>query len=185
VYVDHVGYNDLPWKYAAGTPNTLGVIVSAQALRLLVDLVGLGRPGATSGLINSCRPKSCSKPCRWSANTRVRSLRTRWTGCGESKGSSHTVCRRVRLAHRRLLSILRGGTRLRSPIRSIVPTLNLAPAVTAQCSPITTWASIHPRAAGSALPCTTPTTKSIPPLTPSSGSRRPREGIPLGVPACA
>ena len=32
---DHVGYNDLPWKYAAGTPNILGVIVSAQALRLL------------------------------------------------------------------------------------------------------------------------------------------------------
>jgi cysteine desulfurase/selenocysteine lyase len=35
---DHVSYNDLPWKYAAGTPNVLGVIVSAQALRLLVDL---------------------------------------------------------------------------------------------------------------------------------------------------
>ena len=33
-------YNDLPWKYAAGTPNILGVIASAQALRLLVDLVG-------------------------------------------------------------------------------------------------------------------------------------------------
>ena len=28
----------LPWKYAAGTPNILGVIVSAQALRLLLDL---------------------------------------------------------------------------------------------------------------------------------------------------
>ncbi len=36
---DHVEYNELPWKYAAGTPNILGVIVSAQALRLLVDLV--------------------------------------------------------------------------------------------------------------------------------------------------
>lgn len=35
-----VGYSDLPWKYSAGTPNILGVIVSAQALRLLVDLVG-------------------------------------------------------------------------------------------------------------------------------------------------
>jgi cysteine desulfurase / selenocysteine lyase len=41
VYTDHVEYNDLPWKYAAGTPNTLGVIVSAQGLRLLVDLVGV------------------------------------------------------------------------------------------------------------------------------------------------
>jgi cysteine desulfurase/selenocysteine lyase len=38
---DRVEYNDLPWKYAAGTPNILGVIVSAQALRLLVDLVGV------------------------------------------------------------------------------------------------------------------------------------------------
>ncbi|HEX2363070.1 MAG TPA: aminotransferase class V-fold PLP-dependent enzyme [Jiangellaceae bacterium] len=36
---DHVGYNDLPWKYAAGTPNILGTIVSAEALRLLLDLV--------------------------------------------------------------------------------------------------------------------------------------------------
>ncbi len=39
VSADAVGYNALPWKYAAGTPNILGVIVSAQALRLLVDLV--------------------------------------------------------------------------------------------------------------------------------------------------
>jgi cysteine desulfurase/selenocysteine lyase len=38
VFPDHVEYNALPWKYAAGTPNILGTIVSAQALRLLVDL---------------------------------------------------------------------------------------------------------------------------------------------------
>jgi cysteine desulfurase/selenocysteine lyase len=38
VYRDHVDYNRLPWKYAAGTPNVLGTIVSAQALRLLLDL---------------------------------------------------------------------------------------------------------------------------------------------------
>ena len=37
---DHVGYNDLPWKYSAGTPDILGVIVSAQALRFAVDLIG-------------------------------------------------------------------------------------------------------------------------------------------------
>jgi cysteine desulfurase/selenocysteine lyase len=36
---DLVEYNELPWKYAAGTPNILGVIVSAQALRLVLDLV--------------------------------------------------------------------------------------------------------------------------------------------------
>jgi cysteine desulfurase / selenocysteine lyase len=37
---DRVAYNDLPWKFSAGTPNVLGTIVSAQALRLLVDLAG-------------------------------------------------------------------------------------------------------------------------------------------------
>jgi cysteine desulfurase/selenocysteine lyase len=36
---ERVEYNDLPWKYSAGTPNILGVIASAQALRLVVDLV--------------------------------------------------------------------------------------------------------------------------------------------------
>jgi cysteine desulfurase / selenocysteine lyase len=53
VFPDRVGYNGLPWKYAAGTPNILGAVVSAQALRLLVDLAltprrpvyfGTGRP---------------------------------------------------------------------------------------------------------------------------------------------
>ena len=34
----HVNYNDLPWKYSAGTPNILGAIVSAQAFRILLDL---------------------------------------------------------------------------------------------------------------------------------------------------
>src|SRR5215475_1378881 len=37
-FPDRVGYHRLPWKYAAGTPNILGTIVSAQAARLLVDL---------------------------------------------------------------------------------------------------------------------------------------------------
>jgi cysteine desulfurase/selenocysteine lyase len=35
---ERVGYNALPWKFAAGTPNILGTIVSAQALRLMIDL---------------------------------------------------------------------------------------------------------------------------------------------------
>jgi cysteine desulfurase/selenocysteine lyase len=35
---EHVDYNELPWKFAAGTPNILGTIVSSQALRLLIDL---------------------------------------------------------------------------------------------------------------------------------------------------
>jgi cysteine desulfurase/selenocysteine lyase len=37
---EHVDYNELPWKYSAGTPNILGVITSAQALRFAVDLIG-------------------------------------------------------------------------------------------------------------------------------------------------
>jgi cysteine desulfurase/selenocysteine lyase len=50
---DWVGYNTLPWKYTAGTPNILGTVISAQALRLLLDLAltpdrpvyfGTGRP---------------------------------------------------------------------------------------------------------------------------------------------
>ena len=45
VFPDRVEYNSLPWKYAAGTPNILGAIVSAQALRLLLDLaLTPGRP---------------------------------------------------------------------------------------------------------------------------------------------
>jgi cysteine desulfurase / selenocysteine lyase len=33
-----VAYNTLPWKYSAGTPNILGAVISAQALRLILDL---------------------------------------------------------------------------------------------------------------------------------------------------
>ncbi len=42
----HVGYNELPWKYSAGTPNILGVITSAQALRFAVDLIDSAGPQA-------------------------------------------------------------------------------------------------------------------------------------------
>jgi len=38
VTAELVEYNELPWKFAAGTPNILGTIVSAQAMRLLIDL---------------------------------------------------------------------------------------------------------------------------------------------------
>ncbi len=38
VWADRVEYNALPWKFAAGTPNILGTIAAAQALRLLLDL---------------------------------------------------------------------------------------------------------------------------------------------------
>jgi cysteine desulfurase/selenocysteine lyase len=38
VFPDRVAYNALPWKFGAGTPNILGTVISAQALRLVVDL---------------------------------------------------------------------------------------------------------------------------------------------------
>lgn len=34
---EKVEYNGLPWKFTAGTPNILGTILSAEALRLLLD----------------------------------------------------------------------------------------------------------------------------------------------------
>ncbi len=34
---EKVEYNSLPWKFTAGTPNILGTIISAQAIRLLMD----------------------------------------------------------------------------------------------------------------------------------------------------
>jgi cysteine desulfurase/selenocysteine lyase len=34
---EKVGYNALPWKFTAGTPNILGSILSAEAIRLLMD----------------------------------------------------------------------------------------------------------------------------------------------------
>ena len=36
---EKVAYNALPWKFTAGTPNILGTILSAQAIRLLMDFV--------------------------------------------------------------------------------------------------------------------------------------------------
>jgi len=59
VFPWQVEYNALPWKYAAGTPNILGAIVSAQAVRILVDLAltprrpvyfGTGRPLARAAI---------------------------------------------------------------------------------------------------------------------------------------
>ena len=45
VFPWQVEYNALPWKYTAGTPNILGAIISAQALRILLDLaLTPGRP---------------------------------------------------------------------------------------------------------------------------------------------
>ena len=40
---EKVEYNQLPWKFTAGTPNILGTILSAEAIRLIIDFA-LGYP---------------------------------------------------------------------------------------------------------------------------------------------
>jgi len=77
---DHVGYHDLQWKYAAGTPNILGVIVSAQALRLLVDLVApAGSPqyfGSTGPLPRGVVERTMDTVGRHTRDLTARALRT-------------------------------------------------------------------------------------------------------------
>jgi cysteine desulfurase/selenocysteine lyase len=36
---EHVGYNLLPWKFTAGTPNILGTILAGEATKFLVEIV--------------------------------------------------------------------------------------------------------------------------------------------------
>ena len=50
---DHVAYHELPWKYAAGTPNILGTIAASQAMRLLTDLAC---PSGCAPLFDSAAP---------------------------------------------------------------------------------------------------------------------------------
>jgi cysteine desulfurase/selenocysteine lyase len=51
VYPDRVEYNELPWKYSAGTPNILGVIASAQALRWVADMAAPDTDDACFGTV--------------------------------------------------------------------------------------------------------------------------------------
>jgi len=83
---ERVGYNALPWKYSAGTPNILGAIVSAQALRLLVDLAltpdrpayfGTGRPFEQSVVRTAM-----SRVCQWNQQLTSRAL----AGLGTIRG---------------------------------------------------------------------------------------------------
>jgi cysteine desulfurase/selenocysteine lyase len=63
-----VTYNELPWKYAAGTPNILGVLLSAQALRLLVDLVSPEASyfGARAHTVRRGGADRAGQPAHWS-----------------------------------------------------------------------------------------------------------------------
>jgi cysteine desulfurase / selenocysteine lyase len=78
VFPDRVDYNALPWKYAAGTPNILGVIVSALALRLLLDLAlsparpsyfGTGKPIERTAVENAM-----SRVSSWNRHLTSRAL---------------------------------------------------------------------------------------------------------------
>ena len=89
VVPDQVEYNDLPWKYAAGTPNILGVIVSAQALRLPArPRSDAGRPAASAPPAARRAPPSASHEPgrRWNPQLTNRAL----DGLGPSTGSRST-----------------------------------------------------------------------------------------------
>ena len=78
VFPDRVEYNALPWKYAAGTPNVLGAIVSAQALRLLVDLaLSPHRPvwfGTPAALDRTAVRTAMDRVCAWNRALTARAL---------------------------------------------------------------------------------------------------------------
>src|SRR6516162_6466685 len=78
VFPDRVEYNALPWKYAAGTPNILGAIVSAQALRLLLDLALTPQQPAYFGTARPLRRAAIrtamDRICRWNQQLTSRAL---------------------------------------------------------------------------------------------------------------
>ena len=111
VFPERVEYNALPWKYSAGTPNILGAIVSAQALRILLDLAmtprnlthfqtakpiereavhaAMDSVSAWNGRLTAGRSRACA-PSRGSPST-VR--RTRPAGPRSSRSTSRVTIR--------------------------------------------------------------------------------------------
>ena len=91
VLPDQVEYNALPWKYAAGTPNILGAIVSAQALRLLLDLaLTPGRPayfGTARPLGRAAVQAAMNRVSAWNRQLTA----GRWTGSARSRASRSTA----------------------------------------------------------------------------------------------
>jgi cysteine desulfurase/selenocysteine lyase len=75
---ERVEYNALPWKYAAGTPNVLGTIVSAQALRVLVDLALTPRRatyfGSTGPLDRAAVRTAMARVSGWNRHLTARAL---------------------------------------------------------------------------------------------------------------
>ena len=78
VFPDRVEYNSLPWKHAAGTPNILGAIASAQGLRILLDLaLTPDRPGyfGTGAPIGRAAVRAAmGRICDWNRQLTSRAL---------------------------------------------------------------------------------------------------------------
>ena len=78
VFPDRVAYNDLPWKFGAGTPNILGTVISAQALRLLVDLALSPRAfrffGTDQAIDARRRPRGDESGHAWTRRLTARAL---------------------------------------------------------------------------------------------------------------
>jgi cysteine desulfurase / selenocysteine lyase len=78
VFPHRVEYNSLPWKYAAGTPNILGAIVSAQAARILLDLaLTPGHPvyfGTSQPLSRAAVRAAMGRICAWDQQLTARAL---------------------------------------------------------------------------------------------------------------
>jgi cysteine desulfurase / selenocysteine lyase len=78
VFPWQVEYNALPWKYTAGTPNILGAIVSAQALRILLDLaLTPDRPayfGTAAPIGRATVRAAMDRVCHWNQQLTGRAL---------------------------------------------------------------------------------------------------------------
>jgi len=78
VFPHRVGYNSLPWKYSAGTPNILGAIISGQAVRLLLDLaLSPRRPvyfGTSKPLERAAVREAMGRVTAWNRHLTARAL---------------------------------------------------------------------------------------------------------------
>jgi cysteine desulfurase/selenocysteine lyase len=78
VFPDRVDYTTLPGKYAAGTPNILGAIICAQALRILLDLAltpgQLARFGTSTPLDPATVRAAMNRITAWNQQLTARAL---------------------------------------------------------------------------------------------------------------
>jgi hypothetical protein len=192
VFPDHVGYNALPWKFSAGTPNILGAIVSAQAMRLLVDLALSPRRPAYFRTARPLRRDHVHAAMRriaaWNRQLTARALDGLAAVPGITIYGPPDPVRRTSLvafnARRSWPSTSPAAIRWRWPSHWTGRGWRPGRAVTAPPSPTTRSASARPRAAGSASTSTTPCLTSTrrwppsPPAQPDVAGHRRRGGGP-------